>query len=92
MKLKTKLLTKPPLVVNSQSLTHGLANYWSTWLIMPIILLYKLYCIMKVGVVHKLGYQLFDVFTRITIVILMATCTPTPNTTRKKGACAWLGS
>jgi hypothetical protein len=47
---------------------------------------------MKVGVVHKLGYQLFDVFTRITIVILMATCTPTPNTTRKKGACAWLGS
>ncbi len=30
IKLKTKLWTKPLLVVNSQSLTHGLVDYWNT--------------------------------------------------------------
>jgi hypothetical protein len=29
--------------------------------------------------------------TRITIIFL-ETCAPTPNTRRKNGACAWLGS
>jgi hypothetical protein len=39
--------------------------------------------------INQVIYKFFDVVTTITIIFLEATCAPSPNTKRKKGACAW---